>query len=73
MGGVNNLVNFIDTYSRRCWVYPIKKKSYVFPVFKEFKTWVELESGNKIKCLRIHNVGEYINGEFFTLYKKEGI
>ncbi|KAH9659037.1 Integrase catalytic domain-containing protein [Citrus sinensis] len=45
MGGAKYMVTFIDDYSRRCWVYPIKKKSDVFPVFKEYKARVELESG----------------------------
>ena len=38
VGGVKYMVTFIDDYFRRCWVYPIKKKSDVFPVFKEYKT-----------------------------------
>ena len=35
MGGAKYMVTFIDDYSRRYWVYPIKKKSDIFPVFKE--------------------------------------
>ena len=35
--GANYLVLFIDDYSKRCWVYPIKRKSDVFPLFKAFK------------------------------------
>ncbi|KAH9800564.1 hypothetical protein KPL71_000708 [Citrus sinensis] len=54
-------------------VYPIKKKSDVFPVFKEYKARVELESGKKIKCLRTDNGGEYTDGEFLTFCKQEGI
>ncbi|GKF41326.1 gag-pol polyprotein [Tanacetum coccineum] len=34
LGGAKYFISFIDDYSRRCWVYPIKKKSYVFEVFK---------------------------------------
>ena len=34
-------------------MYPIKRKAYVFSIFKSFKARVELESGKKIKCLRI--------------------
>ncbi|GJX00333.1 retrovirus-related pol polyprotein from transposon TNT 1-94 [Tanacetum coccineum] len=34
LGGAKYFVSFIDDYSRRCWVYPIKKKSDVFEVFK---------------------------------------
>ncbi|KAH9699234.1 Integrase catalytic domain-containing protein [Citrus sinensis] len=73
MGGAKYMVTFIDDYSRRCWVYPIKKKSDVFPVFKEYKARVELESGKKIKCLRTDNGGEYIDGEFLAFCKQEGI
>ncbi|KAH9726512.1 hypothetical protein KPL70_008282 [Citrus sinensis] len=73
MGGAKYMVTFIDDYSRRCWVYLIKKKSDVFPVFKEYKARVELESGKKIKCLRTDNGGEYTDGEFLAFCKQEGI
>ncbi|KAH9685484.1 hypothetical protein KPL70_013981 [Citrus sinensis] len=73
MGGAKYMVTFIDDYSRRCWVYLIKKKSYVFPMFKEYKARVELESGKKIKCLRTDNGGEYTDGEFLAFCKQEGI
>ncbi|KAL4327456.1 hypothetical protein AHAS_Ahas13G0101900 [Arachis hypogaea] len=62
LGGAKYLVSFIDDYSRRLWVYPIKKKSDVFAMFKEFKAKLELESGKKIKCLRTDNGGEYVDG-----------
>ncbi|KAH9714593.1 hypothetical protein KPL71_020713 [Citrus sinensis] len=73
MGGAKYMVTFIDDYSRRCWVYPIKKKSDVFIVFKEYKARVELESGKKIKCLRTDNGGEYTDGEFLAFCKQKGI
>ncbi|KAH9745518.1 hypothetical protein KPL70_004102 [Citrus sinensis] len=73
MGGAKYMVTFIDDYSRRCWVYPIKKKSHIFPVFKEYKVRVELESGKKIKCLRTDNGGEYTDGEFLAFCKQERI
>ncbi|KAH9768487.1 Integrase catalytic domain-containing protein [Citrus sinensis] len=73
MGGAKYMMTFIDDYSKRCWVYPIKKKSDVFLVFKEYKARVELESGKKIKCLRTDNSGEYTDGEFLTFCKQEGI
>ncbi|KAE8678092.1 Nbs-lrr resistance protein [Hibiscus syriacus] len=37
LGGAKYFVSFIDYYSRRCWVYPIKKKSDVSSTFKKFK------------------------------------
>ena len=50
-------------------MYSTKKKSNVFQVFKEYKARVELESGKRIKCLRIHNGGEYTNREFLSFCK----
>ncbi|KAL4361851.1 hypothetical protein GQ457_04G011270 [Hibiscus cannabinus] len=64
LGGAKYFVSFIDDYSRRCWVYPIKKKADVFSTFKVFKARVELDSGNKIKCFRSDNGGEYTSDEF---------
>ncbi|KAE8721506.1 hypothetical protein F3Y22_tig00015910pilonHSYRG00092 [Hibiscus syriacus] len=73
LGGAKYFVSFIDDYSRRCWVYPIKKKSDVFSTFKNFKMRVELDSGNKIKCFRTDNEGEYTSEEFDDFCRKEGI
>ena len=69
MGGAKYMVTFIDDYSRRCWVYLIKKNSDVFLVFKEYKTRLELESGKKIKYLRIDNGEEYTDSEFLAFSK----
>ncbi|KAE8665844.1 Retrovirus-related Pol polyprotein from transposon TNT 1-94 [Hibiscus syriacus] len=55
IGGAKYFVSFIDDYSRRCWVYPIKKKSDVFSTFKNFKARVELDSANKIKQFTVEN------------------
>ncbi|KAE8711089.1 Retrovirus-related Pol polyprotein from transposon TNT 1-94 [Hibiscus syriacus] len=73
LGGAKYFVSFIDDYSRRCWVHPIKKKSDVFSTFKNFKARVELDYGNKIKCFRTDNGGEYTSEEFDDFCKKEGI
>uniref|UniRef100_A0A2N9GLP2 Gag-Pol polyprotein n=1 Tax=Fagus sylvatica TaxID=28930 RepID=A0A2N9GLP2_FAGSY len=73
LGGAKYFVSFIDDYSRRCWVYPIKNKADVFPVFKIFKARVELESEKKIKCLRTDNGGEYTSVEFDSFCQQEGI
>ncbi|GJZ86548.1 gag-pol polyprotein [Tanacetum coccineum] len=55
----------------RCWVYPIKKKSDVFEVFKVYKARVELDSGKKIKCLRTENGGEYTGDELILFARKK--
>nr|GEW83047.1 Gag-Pol polyprotein [Tanacetum cinerariifolium] len=71
--GAKYFVSFIDDYSRRYWVYPIKKKSDVFEVFKVYKARVELDSRTKIKCLRTDNEGEYTGDEFDLFCRQEGI
>ncbi|KAE8667838.1 hypothetical protein F3Y22_tig00112368pilonHSYRG00011 [Hibiscus syriacus] len=73
LGGAKYFVSFIDDYSRRCWVYPIKKKSDVFSTFKNFKARVELDSGNNIKCFRTDNGEEYTSEEFDDFCRKKGI
>ena len=50
-------------------MYPIKNKLDVFPVFKEYKAQVELESDKRIKCLRTDNDGKYTDGKFLAFCK----
>lgn len=64
LGEARYFISFIDDFSKRCWVYPIKKKSDVFPVFKRFKTHVELESGKRIKCVSLDNGEKYTGVKF---------
>ena len=66
--GANYLVLFVDDYSKRCWVYSIKRKLDVFLVFKTFKTQKKLEMGKKIKCLRTNNGKEFCSQEFPTFW-----
>nr|GEV29091.1 retrovirus-related Pol polyprotein from transposon TNT 1-94 [Tanacetum cinerariifolium] len=73
LGGAKYFVSFINDYSRRRWVYPIKKKCDVFEFFKVYKARVELDSGMKIKCLRTDNRGEYTGDEFDLFCRQEGI
>jgi hypothetical protein len=73
LGGARYFVSFIDNFSRRCWVYPIRRKADVLAVFKTFKARVELEFEKKIKCLRIDNGGEYTSDEFDNFCQHEGI
>ena len=69
LGRAKYFVLFIDDYSKRLWVYPIKKKSDVFPIFKDFKARVDLNLKKRIKCLRTDNGGEYIDGDFIVFCK----
>ena len=49
IGGAKYFVPFIDHFSRKIWLYPIKTKSECFHKFKEFKAFVENQLEKKIK------------------------
>lgn len=49
LGGNKYFVTFIDDFSRMCWVYFLRNKSEVLPVFKKFKSMVELQYGHFVK------------------------
>ncbi|BBN69055.1 transposable element gene [Prunus dulcis] len=46
-------LTFIDDCTRMCWVYFLRHKSEALCVFKKFKATVELQSGYKLKQLRV--------------------
>ncbi|MCO5549363.1 hypothetical protein L7F22_002833 [Adiantum nelumboides] len=66
-------VTFIDDFSRFCWVYPLKAKSYVFANFQHYVSMVENETGCKVQTLRTDRGGEYMSGAFKDFSGKKGI
>ena len=61
MGQEKYVLNFIDDFSRYCWVYFLKLNYEVFDDFKFFKALVENQSGRRLKILIYNNGGEYVN------------
>ena len=51
----------------------MKNKFDVFETFKKWKAMVETETCLKVKCLRLDNGGEYIDGGFSKYYATQGI
>ena len=49
----------IDDYSRKTWIYFLKKKDELFERFKEFKALVENLSKKRTEILRSDNGGEF--------------
>lgn len=45
-------VTFVDEYTRKIWLYLIKVKSGVLPMFQKFLVMAERQCGNKLKILR---------------------
>ena len=60
---------FVDDFSRRVWIYYLRKKFEIFEKFKEWKAMVENQTGQKIRYLCSNNKGEYKDGEFLKFCK----
>ena len=73
LGGNRYFVTFIDDYSRKLWIYLLKRKSEVFDVFKNFKVLAERQSDEKLKLLRSDGGGEYTSNEFHEFCQTTGI
>lgn len=72
-GGSRYFLTFTDDYSRKTWVYLLKQKSEAFDKFKEFKAYVENQSGHRLTVLRSDRGGEYVSNAFSEFCKTHGI
>jgi hypothetical protein len=59
--GEKYMLNFIDDFSGMSWIFPLRKKSETFKVYRDWKVLVENESGENIKIFCIDNGGEYMS------------
>ena len=73
LGGSGYYVTFIDDATRKTWIYCIQNKSDVFDSFKKWKALVDIETGNKLKCLTLDNGGEYCSKYFDRYCSEHGI
>ena len=71
--GEEYYILFIDVAIRFSLIMFLKQKSDILAAFKNYHVFIETQMGNKIKCLRSDNGGEYINEEFKTYCKEHGI
>ena len=63
----------MDDFSRKTWIYFLKKKDEVFSWFRSFKALVKNQTGKKIKILRADNGTEYESNEFNNYCREVGI
>ncbi|GJV82537.1 retrovirus-related pol polyprotein from transposon TNT 1-94 [Tanacetum coccineum] len=63
--GKKYFANFIDDYSRYCYVYLLHSKDEVLEKFRIYKSEIELKCDTRIKCLRTHRGGEYYDPTYF--------
>lgn len=73
IGKSKYFVTFIDDASRWCEVRFVRHKGEVLQIFKEYKAFVENQTGKKIKNLQSDNGKEYMNDEFDSFLKENGI
>lgn len=73
LGHALYLLTFIDDFSRKVFVYFLRKKDETFSKFVEFKALIEKQTGKEIKTLRTDNGGEYMSNVFDLFLKKHGI
>ena len=66
-------VTVIDDYTRFNWIYFLRSKSEVFPMFKAFLALIETQFYAKIKILRSDSGGEYMSNEFQHFIQSHGI
>ena len=71
LGGSKYFVTFIDDFTCKVWVYPLKAKSEAFGKFMEWKSLVETQSEQKMKALRTDNGGEFISKQFDEYLKTQ--
>jgi transposase InsO family protein len=73
LSGCLYYVIFIEDYSRKCWIYFLKAKSDTFDKFKEYKAFIEKQSGKHIRMLRTDNGGEFESLHFEDFCKSTGM
>lgn len=70
LGGHRYFVSFIDDYSKRVFLYPMKLKSEVYDKMVHFKNMVENQLNKNIKAVRRT---EFVNKQMEELFTKSGI
>src|SRR5271168_4193245 len=73
IGGESYFIPFTDGKSRRMMIYFIKHKDEALTKFKQYKSFVETQTGYKLKKLRVDGGGEFINKEFKKYLLDSGI
>ena len=74
LGGYLYYITFRDDYSRKTWLYFLKKKDEeVFSWFHHFKALIENQTDMRIKILRTDNGTEYESNGFHDFCTEVGI
>lgn len=58
------MLTIVDDHSRATWTYILQHKSQTSTIFSRFINIVETQFGEKIKCVRSDNGGEFLSNDF---------
>ena len=64
IGGSRYFVVFIDNYSRYSWIFPMKSRSEILPIYNNFAKMVETQFSKRTKTFRSDNALEYTQYAF---------
>ncbi len=68
------VITFIDDYSRKAWVYPLKNKSDAGNIIINFLKFINIQHpNNKIKIFKSDNAKEYNNKKIKNFCERNGI
>ena len=73
IGAVKYFVSFIDDFSSKIWIFPIKLKNECFDKFNVFKAFVNNQCKKKMKMMLLDNGDEFMSNQFGEFLKKKGI
>lgn len=71
--GETYFVAFTDDFSHYTTIYLIKNKSDVYSRLQQYVTWIENQSGQRVKRFRSDNGGEYTSGIVTGFLQSKGI
>ncbi|KAK2437071.1 putative mitochondrial protein [Trifolium repens] len=66
-------VTFIDDFSRCTWIFLMKNRSELFPIFQKFYQEIKTQFGVSIRTLRSDNAREYLSHQFQNFMALNGI
>ena len=73
IGGYRYFITFTDAKTRRTMTYFGKTKNIVLEKFRYYKSFVETQTGKRLKKLRVDNGKEYVNKAMEDYLQEEGI
>ena len=72
IGGSRYFVVYIDDYSRYSWIFPMKSRFKILPIYSNFAKMVETQFSKRIKTFRSNNAFEYTQYAFQALLHSYG-